>query len=244
MSEFSQENRDKKYNDWARRNPAIVSIVFPLLVAVYFFQEYTAELNTVRYLVGVVLSFGTIIPALFFFYQSSIREISIMLVECPLFRIFGRPSVNYMKKDNSTLTDERKMRIIEKAKKSNISLLIIEEEKESAKKQKQTVLEAYESIREICRENPILFEFNCTYGFFRNLSGGLIVDLGICVMLAIFNELRQLGIGDMLLYSTIVIIVLLVFCYLCTYFSAKRFAKRVYVLYDSDKIQSPSNQGA
>lgn len=243
MSEFSQEKRDKKYNDWARRNPAIVSIVFPLLVAVYFFQENTAELNTVRYLVGVVLSFGTIIPALFFFYQSSIREISILLVECPLFGILGRPSVNYMMKKNSTLTDDRKMRIIDKAKKSNISLLIIEENIKEEEKQKRIVLEAFESIREICRENPILFEFNCTYGFFRNLSGGLLVDLGICIILSIFNYIRQLGIGDMLLYSTIVIIVLLVFCYFCTYFSAKRFAKRVYVLYDSDKIQSPSNQG-
>ena len=58
MSEVNQENRDKKYNDWARRNPAIVSIVFPLLAAVYFFQEYTAELDEVRYIVGGVLSFG------------------------------------------------------------------------------------------------------------------------------------------------------------------------------------------
>ena len=98
MSEVNQENRDKKYNEWARRNPAIISIVFPLLVAVYFFQEYYDELSDVRYIVGAILSFGSIIPALFFFYQSSIREFSILFVERPLFWVFGRPSSNLMKK--------------------------------------------------------------------------------------------------------------------------------------------------
>lgn len=77
MSNINQENRDRKYNEWARRNPAIVSIVFPLLVAVYFFQKNSVELSDVRYIVGAILSFGSIIPALFFFYQSSIREFSI-----------------------------------------------------------------------------------------------------------------------------------------------------------------------
>lgn len=237
MSEVNQDNRDKKYNEWARRNPAIVSIVFPLLVSVYLYQENTLELNNVRYIVGVFLSFGTIIPALFFFFQSSIREISVLIVEKLLFGIFGRPAVNFMMTSDKTLSDERKNRIIKKANESKIYLDIIDDnnkDKEIVEDKKIAVKEAFEIIRESCRENPILFEFNCTYGFFRNLCGGFIVDLIICALLAIFNDTNQMKLSQFYTVSAIVLTVLLVFCIICTYYSAKRYAERVYVLYDSD----------
>lgn len=234
MNDMNQEQRDSKYNDWARRNPAIVSIVFPLLVTIFFFQEYTAELSNVRYIVGVILSFGSIVPALFFFYQSSIREISVLLVEAPLFFIFGRPASNLLKKGNCSFTSLRKERIMAKAKAAGIDIIYPDEDKsKSCLERRKIVREAFEKIRETCRENPVVFEFNCTYGFFRNLSGGLIVDLFICGGLAIYNSKHQLGIEQMLGASTIVLVTLLVFCLICTYFSAVRYAKRVYVLYDN-----------
>ena len=234
MSEVNQENRDRKYNEWARRNPAIVSIVFPLLVAIYFFQEYTAELNNVRYVVGVVLSFGAIIPALLFFYQSSIREISVLIVEKPMFFIFGRPAANLMKKSCSILSEQRKERILKKAKEDNIDAIYTDGDiPKGCFARRQVAREAFEKIREKCRKNPVVFEFNCTYGFFRNLSGGLIVDLLICWGLCILNGKEQLGIENLVNGSAWVIGALLVFCLVCTYYSAMRYAKRVYVIYDN-----------
>lgn len=234
MSNVNQDLRDEKYNKWARRNPAIVSIVFPLLAAVYFFQEYTAELDNVRYIVGGVLSFGSIIPALFFFYQSSIREISVLLVEIPLFFIFGRPAANLMKKKNRILSVQRKERILAKAKAAGIEAIYTDEYKSKGCLERRKIArEAFEKIRETCRENPFVFEFNCTYGFFRNLSGGLIVDLLICGGLAYYNCKNTLNLDQMISTSAIIIVTLLVFCLICTYFSAVRFAKRVYVLFDN-----------
>ena len=234
MSEVNQELRDRNYNIWARRNPAIVSIVFPLLAVIYFFQKYTAELSSVRYIVGVILSFGSIIPALFFFYQSSIREISVLLVEWPLFSIFGRPAVNLMKRKNSILSSQRKERIIAKAKAAGIDAFYTDEGKsESCFNRRKRVREAFEKIRESSRENPILFEFNCTYGFFRNLSGGLIVDLIICGGLAYYNCKYLLNVEQLIGVSVLIIAILLFFSLVCTYFSAIRYAKRVYVLYDN-----------
>lgn len=234
MSEVNQELRDRKYNDWARRNPAIVSIVFPLLVVLFFFQEYTAELSCVRYIVGVILSFGSIIPALFFFYQSSIREISVLLVEIPLFFIFGRPAANLMKKKNGILSAQRKERILAKAKAAGIEAIYTDEDKsKSCLERRKIAREVFEKIRETCRENPVVFEFNCTYGFFRNLSGGLIVDLLICGGLAYYNCKNTLNLDQMISTSATIIAALLVFCLICTYFSAVRYAKRVYVLYDN-----------
>lgn len=233
MSVVNQDLRDHKYNDWARRNPAIVSIVFPLLAVIFFFQEYTAELSNVRYIVGVVLSFGSIIPALFFFYQSSIREISVLLVEKPLFFIFGRPAENLMKKKSCILSAERKERILTKAKAAGIDAIYTDGDKsKSCLERRKIAREAFEKIRETCRENPVAFEFNCTYGFFRNLSGGLIVDLLICVGLAYYNCKNTLNIEHMICTSAIIIGSLLIFSLVCTYFSAVRYAKRVYVLYD------------
>lgn len=239
MSEINQENRDCKYNEWARRNPAIVSIVFPLLIAVYMFQQYTIELSNVRYIVGVVLSFGAIIPALLFFYQSSIREISVLLVEKPLFAIFGRPAVNLMKKENKTLSNRRKDNIIKKAK--EIGFIVVYTDGKDRKERKENSIigrEAFETIREYCRDNPIVFEFNCSYGFFRNLSGGLIVDLLLCFLLSIINCKKQLGIENILGVSAILLGVLFAFCLICTYFSEKRYAKRVYVAFEQLKINS------
>lgn len=234
MSEVNQENRDKKYNDWARRNPAIVSIVFPLLAAVYFFQEYTAELDEVRYIVGGVLSFGAIIPALLFFYQSSIREISVLLVETPLFFLFGRPAANLMKKKGKILSQQRKERIINKAKAANIEVIYTDGNTPNGYfARRKAAREAFEKIRETCRENPVVFDFNCTYGFFRNLSGGLIVDLLICLGFCVLNRRQNLGIENMITVSTWVIVTLLLFCLICTYYAAVRYAKRVYVIYDN-----------
>lgn len=234
MSEINQELRDRKYNEWARRNPAIVSIVFPLLAAFYFFQEYTAELNDVRYVVGVVLSFGSIIPALLFFYQSSIREISVLLVEKPLFFIFGRPAVNLMKKKCGILSEQRKERILKKAQAANIGAIYTDgDTPKGFCARRKAAREAFEIIRETCRENPVVFEFNCTYGFFRNLCGGLIVDLLICWGLCIINNKEQLGMETLINTSAWVIASLLVFCLVCTYFAAMRYAKRVYVIYDN-----------
>lgn len=233
MSEINQEFRDRQYNDWARRNPAIISIVFPLLVSFYFFQEYTSELSSVRYIVGVLLSFGSIVPALLFFFQSSIREIAVLCVEKPLFCIFGRPAVNLMKKNCKVLSQKRKNRIIQKAMSNGIDLIITDADKSISKAVRhKTVREAFERIREACRENPLVFDFICTYGFFRNLCGGLIVDLLLCASLAVYNCKSQLGLGSMLRISSIILGGLLLFCLICTYFSAYRYAKRVYVSYD------------
>lgn len=236
MNVVNQEKRDLKYNEWARRNPAIISIVFPLLIAVYMFQQYTVELSNVRYIVGVVLSFGTIIPALLFFYQSSIREISVLFVEELLFAIFGRPAVNLMKKDNRTLSNRRKESIIQKAREAGFNVIYTDGKDRKERKENRIIgREAFEIIREYCRDNPIVFEFNCTYGFFRNLSGGLIVDLLLCCLFSIINCKLQIGIGNILGVSAVLLGVLLVFCLICTYFSEKRYAKRVYVVFEQLK---------
>lgn len=234
MSEINQELRDKKYNELARRNPAIVSIVFPLLVALYFYQENTAELDKVRYVVGILFSFGAIIPALLFFLQSSIREISVLFVEKPLFAIFGRPAVNLMKENNGSLSQQRKERIVEKVKAAGIEIVYANGNTLKDRKTRyKSTREAFEKIREDCRESSIVFDFNCTYGFFRNLSGGLIVDLLICTGVAIVNCRQQLGIEDKINISFLVLGSLFLFCVICAYFAAVRYAKRVYVLYDN-----------
>lgn len=45
------------------------------------------------------------------------------------------------------------------------------------KKYCQEVNEVVYRIKENTRHSHILFEFNCIYGFYRNLLGGLLLDL-------------------------------------------------------------------
>ena len=48
MTEIDQEKRDKKYNQWARHYPAIVNLVFPLIVIVYAFFDKINVPNDLR----------------------------------------------------------------------------------------------------------------------------------------------------------------------------------------------------
>lgn len=236
MSEYSQADLDKKYNEWARRNPAIISIVFPLLVAVYFFQEYTEELSNIRYLVGVVLSFGSIVPALIFFYQFALREVSIWCIEEPLYLLLGRPAVNIMRKNNCTISRTRKERILEIARNEGIDAIFVDEKvPKSRRERRQKAREAFELIREDCRDNSIAFEYNCIYGFFRNLSGGILFDFVLFKLISrldIFvRVIKKYDASFVVSCCSIALLILLVVCVFCTYSSAIKYAKRVYVLY-------------
>lgn len=235
MSTKNQEKRDLKYNEWARKYPAVISMMFPLLISVFLYQKYTEDLNTVRYIVGVIISFGTIIPAVLFFYQLFIREVAIILVEKPLYCVLGRPCVNLIYGKWTVLSKQRRKRIKEKLK-TKYRIYPPSHGKRGIKR--VIYREIFELIREECRDNSVAFEYNCIYGFFRNLSGGLFMDLFFCLGLSYMNIRLQLGIESLLFVSMITIGTLLLLCIVFTYTSAVKYVKRVYVIFEQSKFDN------
>lgn len=73
MADFDQEKRDKKYNQWARYYPAIVNLIFPLIVIVYAFFDkihvsgnLTLTVSRIELITKIILVFGSVIPAFVF----------------------------------------------------------------------------------------------------------------------------------------------------------------------------------
>ena len=242
MAEIDQEKRDKKYNQWARYYPAIVNLVFPLVVIVFaFFDKVHVEGNLVKtvsrieLITKIVMVFGSIVPALFFFYVFFIREISMHVVERFMDWILGKKAINLLKEKNKTFSVDRKKKIKAKIKKDfkieipaqgkNWRLFPIKDDF------RRIVDEAFDRIREYTRPNAILFEYNCVYGFFRNLSGGLLFNFIILVFLRVFKVSFAPNVTSIIDIYWYIIPLLLIVSLIFTRTSGYTYSKRLYIVF-------------
>ena len=250
MTEIDQEKRDKKYNQWARHYPAIVNLVFPLIVIVYAFfdkinvsNDLAMTVSRIELITKIILVFGSVIPALFFFYVFFIRELSMHVVERSLDSIFGKKTINMLKANNHTFSDERKNKIKEKIK-SDFGIDIPAEECKrwlfpSKDDFRIKANEAFDRIRENTRQNPILFEYNCVYGFFRNLSGGLLFNLfALFVILILKIEFKE-NLQEIISCYWYVIPIMLLISLVFIRTSGYTYSKRLFIVFlDQEKKEN------
>lgn len=188
--DYSKENRDYAYNLIARDRPAYISLLFPLtciLVYMDFGELNLTESNPWVYFFNIIVSVGLFLPALFFLYKLVIRDVSEFIIEKIVFMILGQPHRVIYRKGWSVLKipkGERKSIFEHANDEFKISELNFEADNDSWWEQRQNKslkdgldslhdsLKQYEKIK----DNSIAFEFNCIYGFYRNLSGGLFLN--------------------------------------------------------------------
>ena len=248
MAEIDQEERDKKYNKWARYYPAIVNLVFPLIVIVYaFFDKINVPNNLpmtvsrIELISKIILVFGSVIPALFFFYVFFIRELSMHAVERLLDYAFGKKAINMLKSNNHTFSEDRKNTIRKKIK-TDFNIEIPRENKNRRlfpKKDEFGVKadEAFDLMREKTRQSPILFEYNCVYGFFRNLSGGFLFNLIALILMCLFKVQLKDNLQDIISCYWYIIPILLVISIVFVRTSGYTYSKRLYIVYLDHKNQ-------
>lgn len=237
-----QDARDKRYNDISRKQPAIISLVFPLICCLYFFHKKNEGIETVEYVIEIILSFGAIVPALLFFYTFVMREISILCIEKPMNYLSGKPVVNMMLSNNSTFEEHLKKQIkqyVKERMKIDLNNSELLDNGTEGEKYKRIINHVAGQIREIerVRDNAILFEFNCTYGFFRNLTGGFLFNIFMCFILLWINKYFELDLSENLLMVSLIFLVILFFiCLLFTRRSSTRYAERLYNVFMSKCI--------
>lgn len=246
MAEIDQEKRDKKYNQWARYYPAIVNLVFPLIVIVYAFfdkikvpNDLEMTVSRIELITKIILVFGSVIPALFFFYVFFIRELSMHAVERFLDYAFGKKAINMLKANNNTFSEDRK-KTIKKKIKTDFSIEIPVESKNRRffpKKDefRRKTDEAFDRIREKTRQSPILFEYNCVYGFFRNLSGGLLFNLIALILMCLFKVQLKGNLQDIISCYWFVIPIMLVISIVFVRTSGYTYSKRLYIVFLDQK---------
>lgn len=234
MAEIDFKERDKKYNLWARKYPAYICLSFLVVVFLFYIGNTRNEaLDNVKYIFNTLLSLGTIAPALFFFYTFLIRDIAKMFPEDFLYWEFYKPTTGMLFEQNRSFSENNKKKIKEKIN-SNYGINLDEIPSGANKKNKkycQEVNEVVYRIRENTRHSHILFEFNCIYGFYRNLSGGLLLDLIIIIVLLGVNRLFGLNMSVFLGFMGLLLIFLIIICLCFTWKNGIRYAKRLYIVY-------------
>lgn len=219
--------RDKKYNRWARQYPACICMSFWLVIFLYYLiTTDEIEVDNVKYIFNTILSLGSIVPSLFFLYMFVIRDISKWL-EDAIYVLFGKPTTNLLTLEDYTFSEERQSNIRQKiADKFNYEFNETGNYSKTNKTYCKRIDEAIQNIREMTRDSNILFEFNCIYGFYRNLSGGLLLNLSFMIVALLFPIERNLFLGLMCINISLFILSLFF-----TVSNGKRYAKRLYIVY-------------
>lgn len=243
MTNFENKFNDSKYNLWGRKYPAVVSLSFPLLAIIYvFYDKITGnQLSELEAVFKIILFFGTIIPSLFFFYMMTIREISMSILENAFDWLFGKPTSNLFLPGFGLISKDMKDSIKKKLKeKYQIDLgdtTIITSEKKANRRNRpyrHRVNEAVSLMREVVRGNPILLEFNAIYGFFRNLAGGMLINLALIWLLYILNGKSEIKYDSEIMWSLYVVGTIFIMSIVFMVTSRYRYAKRLFYLFDQN----------
>jgi len=233
-SNIDAKERDKKYNFWARKQPALISLVIPFLLIIFFFLNNESQISDAKYITNLFLSVGSIMPALFFFYTFLIRDVSKGIIEKCIIKQIHYPTTYLLCKESTKFTEELKTEIKEKIRERfNINILNISNPSIKNSKYTKRIEEIVSRIREQTRSNHILFEFNCIYGFYRNLTAGFLVDIMV-VLLVIFIPPISTYIGsfqNLLVPIACILLALSLICLWCSFINGKRYARRLYITF-------------
>jgi hypothetical protein len=226
----SKEKRDKKYNDWARTRPAYIFLAIPIVLGVTMgINDYMATKLWGKAII-YLMSISTITAALFFLLRFTLRDISKLYPGKILFCDRLKPTTKLLYNNDSTYTEKQKAEIRKKIKsKKNIELQKYKPKTFRNKKYVKRVDEAVVWLLDVTRFDDILFEYNCIYGFWRNLTGALLVDALFVLGLSAVNKwLYTLPFGNTLVWIGGVVILLIIFTTIITYNNGRIFAKKVY----------------
>lgn len=180
-------NRDKIYEKKARLYPVVFTMLTPCFIA-FLFIIYCFKLNAspiIRVITAIVPA-GLIAAAFSYYLKNVVRAISKWIFQ---FKYYKKdescmPTTELLLWHNDEFTDDYKIRIRNKIfSKFDVELFSKEDEASNEKKARKLIAEVVPQIRDITREDVILFNYNCYYGSVRNLIGGCALAL---IIIAIF----------------------------------------------------------
>lgn len=226
----TKEKRNVQYNDWARKRPAYICLAIAIVLGVAMgIDDYLTTKVWSRTLV-YLLSISAVSTALFFLLRFTIRDISKIYPGMVLFSDRMKPTARILYSTDKTYTEEQKTEIRKKIKgKKNIDLQKYKPKTFQNKKYVKRVDEAVAWLLDVTRFDDILFEYNCIYGFRRNLTGAFLIDALLIIGLAVINKwLYALPFGSLLFWLGIAVFLLSVVTTFAAYCNGRAFAKKVY----------------
>ncbi len=226
----TKEKRNAEYNKKAREYPAYLSLVIPVILGVAMGAK--GIMGASMWIKGLVylLSISAISAALLFLLRFSLRSIAKFYPGRILFSYRLKPTTRILFSNDNTYTEEMKKDIRKKIMaKKKIDLQKYSPKTYKNKKYVQRVDEAVAWLLDVTRFDEILFEHNYMFGFWRNLTAGLLVDAILVFALAAINKwYYTLPLGEYLTVIGLLVLLLTVLVTWVAYCSGKTFAKRMY----------------
>lgn len=221
--------RDKKYNDWARNRPAYISLAIPCVYCLAYFNLYAEELSDFKYIITTLLGMSSVVGAVFFLYVFLIRDVSKILPGMILFARTIKPTTKVLLSTNNTFTDETKNLIREKINQLyQVNLDSIEDKTGKDKKYTQLIDDVVGRIRNDTRFDNILFEYNCIYGFYRNLSAGIIINIFILIVGIVYSNYVEIPYSSTFFPLLLALIIFDLILIYFAYSSGMTYAKQMY----------------
>lgn len=226
----TKEKRNKQYNDWARKRPAYICIAVIVFLAIImsFTDIYYSHRwwKTIIYL----LSTSFIGGSLFFLLRFFLRDFSKFYPGKILFCDRLKPTTRLLYSTDRNYSEVNKKEIRRKIKiNKNIDLEKFKDKTCKNKKYVMRVDEAVGWLLEVTRFDDILFEHNCIFGFYRNLTSALTIDAIVVFVMALINSwVTPFYHGSILFWAGIVLLLVTAITTLLAYTNGMTYAKRLY----------------
>ena len=226
----TKEKRNAEYNTKARKYPAYLSLAIPIMLGVAMGVQDIAGAGMWTKGLTYLLSISAISAALLFLLRFSLRSIAKFYPERILFSDRLKPTTRILFSNDDTCTEEQKSDIRKKiGAKKKIDLQKYKPKTYKNKKYVKRVDEAVRWLLDVTRFDEILFEHNCVFGFWRNLTAALLVDTILVFILAGINKwYYALPLGEYLVGIGILVLLLTILMTWVAYCNGKTFAKRMY----------------
>jgi hypothetical protein len=226
----TKEKRNKTYYSKARIKPAYIFLVVPVFVGLAMGIDEFLETKMWGKALVYVLSLGAISSALFFMLRLMLRDIALIYPGKILFCDRLKPTTSMLCAADNEFTEENKISIRKKIKsKKGIDLQSIKNKTYKNKKYVNRVDEAVSWLLDVTRFDDILFDYNCIFGFYRNLTAAILLDGFVFFALAAVNRWGMaLPLGRLFLWGGIGCVIISFITTWLAYTNGRRFAKRLY----------------
>ena len=240
IDQETKEKRNAEYNTKARKYPAYLSLAIPIMLGVAMGVKDMAGVGMWIKVLTYLLSISAISAALLFLLRFSLQSIAKYYPERILFSHRLKPTTRILFSNDETYTEEQKTEIRKKIMaKKKIDLQKYKPKTYKNKKYVKRIDEAVKWLLDVTRFDEILFEQNCLFGFWRNLTAALLVDAILVFLLAAINKwYYALPLGEYLVGVGVMVLPLTILATWVAYSNGKTFAKRMYdVFMNMDDIK-------
>lgn len=230
-------DRNKIYEKKARLYPVIIAMIIPFFIILNFSNGVLSIYNKLEDNWNLLISIfpaSLITGSLIYGVKLLARSTSKILFQFPLFEEneTKMPTTELILWKNENLSKQNKKLIHEKIK-ADLGLILFNEEEEllNEKEARLIISDSVKRIREKTRENIILFNYNCNYGFIRNFMGANIWALLIVIVIGIINCFYPIVGWKLFIVSTSLIVISFPISFWLLKLNGKEYARQLYTSY-------------